>query len=57
MDSLPTRLIVYGVVGSCFDIGPALSLAVERAADELTEHIRAEFATAGASVPGGADYA
>jgi hydrogenase maturation protease len=57
MDSLPTRLIVYGVVGSCFDIGPALSPAVEQAADELTEYIRCEFATAGASVPGGTDYA
>jgi hydrogenase maturation protease len=57
MDSLPTRLIVYGVVGSCFDIGPALSLAVERAADELTEHIRAEFETAGSTVVAGDNHA
>jgi hydrogenase maturation protease len=57
MASLPTRLIVYGVIGSQFDFGRVLSPAIERAVDELTEHICAEFATVGANVPGGAEYA
>lgn len=55
--SLPARLIVYGVVGSCFDVGCALSPVVERAVDELTECIRAECKTGSNTVVGSDKYA
>jgi hydrogenase maturation protease len=40
--ALPARLVVYGVVGSCFDLGHAVSPPVARAVDELVERILVE---------------
>ncbi len=46
--ALPPRLVVYGVVGSCFQIGRGLSPAVEGAVDQLVERIHAECDAVGA---------
>jgi hydrogenase maturation protease len=40
--ALPRRLVVYGIVGSCFEVGRELSPAVERAADLVVARIEAE---------------
>lgn len=49
--ALPPRLVVYGVVGACFDTGCDMSPAVARAADELTERLLAEVTAADALAP------
>jgi len=42
VSALPPRLVVYGVVGSCFDLGHPVDSAVVRAVDELVERILVE---------------
>jgi len=37
MNQLPRRLLVYGIVGECFDEGSPISPAVGRAAQQLAE--------------------
>jgi hydrogenase maturation protease len=53
--ALPPRLVVYGVVGSSFEVGRDLSPPVARAAEELVERIRSECEPAGAPAAGGDD--
>jgi hydrogenase maturation protease len=55
--ALPSRLVVYGVVGSCFDLGQAVSPAVVRVVDELVERILAECDAVGALAASGGDHA
>jgi len=43
LDRLPARLRVYGIEGSTFEIGSAVSPEVERAVEEVVQRIAAEL--------------
>lgn len=55
--ALPPRLIVYGVVGRCFDYGDELSEPVARAIDGLVERILAEVEPGVAAEAGDDEHA
>ncbi|MFZ5875627.1 MAG: hydrogenase maturation protease [Nitrospirota bacterium] len=54
---LPRRLIVYGVVGSCFDHGCGMSAPVERAVDVVVDRILGEVDTLRRGPPGAGSHA
>ncbi len=54
LGELPRRLIVYGVVGTDFQMGEGLSASVQDAIDEVVDRIEAEVQQ---SVPAGERYA
>jgi len=43
LNQLPQKLTVYGIEGTCFDIGAAISPPVERAGREVAESIALEI--------------
>jgi hydrogenase maturation protease len=55
--ALPPRVIVYGVVGGCFDHGDDLSEPVARAVDGLVERILADVEPGVAAAAGGDEHA
>jgi hydrogenase maturation protease len=57
MGALPPRLIVYGVVGGCFDHGDELSEPVARAVDGLVERILGDVGPGVAAAAGDDDHA
>jgi hydrogenase maturation protease len=54
---LPRRLIVYGVVGSCFDHGLGMSPAVERAVDVAVDRVLDDVGSLLADASGAGWYA
>ena len=55
--TLPPRLVVYGVVGSCFDLGQPASPAVVHVVDQLVERILVECEAVGAPAARGDAHA
>ena len=43
MNQLPRRLLVYGIVGECFDEGAPISPTVERTAQQLVELLTSQI--------------
>jgi hydrogenase maturation protease len=43
LKQLPKNLIVYGIEGKCFEAGVGLSPEVEKAAQEVVEHIKQDI--------------
>jgi len=43
LGQLPSKLIVYGIEGGCFEVGSGVSPAVERAVDEVVDCVTCEL--------------